>query len=436
MYKIIEAKELVPNIYWMIVEAPRVAKKCNPGQFLIVRTDSSSERIPLTICDYDRAAGNNDLLQMRYAMSMGRSTSFSQANRTNPHTVDLTIKSGKLGTTQFMETTTNERAYLQGGAGYGHYISCGGTQTNVGRRNIFIEGGEMSTIGSGIDRNNATTSDQGTGRYNVGFLSFYVRMTGGLIHGNLYAGAAFARAGGDKMIIQTGGQIKGWVAAGCNGTQDNGGQTYGESFVYIGGTGKVDSENNNRVLGYANGGNVYAAGAGIQADNSTCGEMSDGSNLVIADDCTVERGIYGGGNYGYTKTSTHTYIYITGGTNKGVTDNATSSKGAVYGGANNQSGPAIKLYMTGGKMLGGVYGGCNTKGTINGSVTMQINGGQVGKDAEHTANIHGGGYGQNTVVSRDIDITLGTTPNADGIVVYGDVYGGSALGKDRWLYVP
>jgi len=57
MYKILEAKELVPNIFWMIVEAPYVAKKCNPGQFLIVRTNEDSERIPLTICDYDREAG-------------------------------------------------------------------------------------------------------------------------------------------------------------------------------------------------------------------------------------------------------------------------------------------------------------------------------------------------------------------------------------------
>ena len=57
MYKIIEAKELVTNIYYMVVEAPRVAKKCNPGQFLIVRTGEDSERIPLTICDYDREKG-------------------------------------------------------------------------------------------------------------------------------------------------------------------------------------------------------------------------------------------------------------------------------------------------------------------------------------------------------------------------------------------
>lgn len=406
-------------------------KNANSNQITVNNVNNTRIRITMG-SDYDRATGNNDLLQMQYAMSMGRSSSFSQANRTNPHTVDLTIKSGKLGTAQFMETTTNSIDYLQGGAGYGHYISCGSSQTYVGRRNVFIEGGEMSTIGSGIDRNNATTNDNGSGRYNVGFLSFYLRMSGGIVHGNIYGGAAYARAGGDKMIVQTGGQIKGWVAAGCNGTKNEGGQTYGESFVYIGGNGKVDSENNNRVLGYANGGNVYAAGAGIQADNSTCGEMSDGSNLVIADDCVVERGIYGGGNYGYTKTSTHTYIYITGGTNKGVTDNATSSKGAVYGGANNQSGPTIKLYMTGGKMLGGVYGGCNTKGTINGSVTMQINGGQVGLDESHTANIHGGGYGENTVVNQNVDITIGksgSAPNADGVVVYGDVYGGSALGS-------
>ena len=57
MYKIIEAYEMVPNIYCMVVEAPRVAKKCNPGQFLIVRTNEDSERIPLTICDYDRDKG-------------------------------------------------------------------------------------------------------------------------------------------------------------------------------------------------------------------------------------------------------------------------------------------------------------------------------------------------------------------------------------------
>ena len=57
MYKILEARELTTNIFLMVVEAKRVAKSCYPGQFIIVRTDENSERIPLTICDYDREKG-------------------------------------------------------------------------------------------------------------------------------------------------------------------------------------------------------------------------------------------------------------------------------------------------------------------------------------------------------------------------------------------
>lgn len=57
MYKILKAEELTTNIYLMDVEAPRVAKSCQPGQFVIVRMDEEGERIPLTICDYDRTRG-------------------------------------------------------------------------------------------------------------------------------------------------------------------------------------------------------------------------------------------------------------------------------------------------------------------------------------------------------------------------------------------
>lgn len=57
MYPILAKKELTTNIYLMEVEARRIAKSCLPGQFLIVRTDENGERIPLTICDYDREKG-------------------------------------------------------------------------------------------------------------------------------------------------------------------------------------------------------------------------------------------------------------------------------------------------------------------------------------------------------------------------------------------
>ncbi len=57
MYKILRAEELAANIYLMDVEAPRVASHCEPGQFVIVKIDEKGERIPLTICDYDRDSG-------------------------------------------------------------------------------------------------------------------------------------------------------------------------------------------------------------------------------------------------------------------------------------------------------------------------------------------------------------------------------------------
>lgn len=57
MFKILKAECLATNIYLMIVEAKRVAKSCLPGQFVIVKMDEKGERIPLTICDYDREEG-------------------------------------------------------------------------------------------------------------------------------------------------------------------------------------------------------------------------------------------------------------------------------------------------------------------------------------------------------------------------------------------
>ena len=57
MYSILKAEALASNIYSMVVKAPRVAKHCLPGQFVIVKSDEVGERSPLTICDYDREEG-------------------------------------------------------------------------------------------------------------------------------------------------------------------------------------------------------------------------------------------------------------------------------------------------------------------------------------------------------------------------------------------
>ena len=57
MFKILKKNELSPGVFWYEVEAPRVAKKAQPGQFIVLRVDEKGERIPLTIADFDRERG-------------------------------------------------------------------------------------------------------------------------------------------------------------------------------------------------------------------------------------------------------------------------------------------------------------------------------------------------------------------------------------------
>lgn len=62
MYKIVEKKELNPTVTFMSIEAPLVAKKAEPGQFIILRVNEEGERIPLTIAGYDRNKGTVDII--------------------------------------------------------------------------------------------------------------------------------------------------------------------------------------------------------------------------------------------------------------------------------------------------------------------------------------------------------------------------------------
>ena len=57
LYKIITKKRLNPTVTMMKIEAPFVAKKAEPGEFIILRVDKNGERIPLTVAGYDREAG-------------------------------------------------------------------------------------------------------------------------------------------------------------------------------------------------------------------------------------------------------------------------------------------------------------------------------------------------------------------------------------------
>ena len=72
MYKIIEKKILSPGVKQLVIAAPLVARKAQPGEFVIVRVSENGERIPLTIADFDRLRGTITII-----FSRGRSVDSS-----------------------------------------------------------------------------------------------------------------------------------------------------------------------------------------------------------------------------------------------------------------------------------------------------------------------------------------------------------------------
>ena len=91
----------------------------------------------------------------------------------------------------------------------------------------------------------------------------------------------------------------------------------------------------------------------------------------------------------------------------------------------NRSNGDVNITMNNGKVDGAIYGGACEKGNIAGKVTININGGQLGKDSENNGSIFGGGYGDITFVANGVDLNINDTRN---VTVSGTIYGGSALG--------
>jgi len=72
MYKILLKQDLVPNIHLFKIEAPAVAKKAKPGQFVVIRIDEKGERIPLTVADWDEAEGSVTVVCMEVGTTTRR----------------------------------------------------------------------------------------------------------------------------------------------------------------------------------------------------------------------------------------------------------------------------------------------------------------------------------------------------------------------------
>lgn len=379
-------------------------------------------------CDYDRAKNDNEKLKINGATYLSNYTSISLGDEVD-ETCLAYVKSGTFNSNKTDAGTAS--------AGSSLYYGFSNKQSQKGHRYLEIQGGEFWSIAGGIG---------GTGNGHKENLTLVFRIKGGNIKGSIYGAGEYSGAGGSRSFVITGGNVKGWIAGGANGTQDTGGKTDGETYIYIGGNTRVDSEGSTSPINSALGGNVFGAGCGYSAETKA-GEVTLGTNVVIADNAYIERGVYGGGAFGFTGKTSNLYMLggVVDGKGGGVDVSPTGSgnssnnhplytnidQGGFYGGASKNDGGTVNIKMYGGEIHTGLYGGSNVQGTIANSVSLQIDGGQVGLNGA-PANIHGGGYGLDTEVSGDVSINIGAI-DADNktsgtATVYGDVYGGSALG--------
>lgn len=156
------------------------------------------------------------------------------------------------------------------------------------------------------------------------------------------------------------------------------------------------------------------------------GNVATVSGLAMVDviNGTATR-LFGGGNQANVGSSS---VRMTGGTVE-----------KVYGGGNDVSSGGVtgdvSVYVNNGAsttstITGGLYGGCNTNGTVGGAITVAINGGTIGTDDDNYEDgVYGGGYGPSTATSDDVTVTIGSSSIANEPAIYGDVYGGSAKGN-------
>jgi NAD(P)H-flavin reductase len=100
LYKIIAKDKLNPNIDYMRIEAPEIARKARPGQFVVIRVDEYGERIPLTLADWDDKEGTVTLVAMKVGTSTFKLSALnigdSLLNLVGP--LGLPSETGKFGT--------------------------------------------------------------------------------------------------------------------------------------------------------------------------------------------------------------------------------------------------------------------------------------------------------------------------------------------------
>ena len=91
MFKVVKRRQLNENMFWLVIEAPLVARKAKPGQFVILITDEYGERIPLTMAGHDSEAGTIDLI----FAAVGRTTMLMAQLQEGDYLMDVVGPLGK-----------------------------------------------------------------------------------------------------------------------------------------------------------------------------------------------------------------------------------------------------------------------------------------------------------------------------------------------------
>lgn len=116
MFKILEKKNLAPNVFLLRIHAPRVAVAAQPGQFVIVIADEHAERVPLTIANYDREEGWVDLVVQASGPSTTKLSQKEQGDELKDFVGPLGVPSDF---TELSDEELKKQKYLFVGGGIG-----------------------------------------------------------------------------------------------------------------------------------------------------------------------------------------------------------------------------------------------------------------------------------------------------------------------------
>ena len=351
--------------------------------------------------DYDRISLNNNNLIVYFCAAGSWGGNIHSSNDTLTPALNTIVKSGSFGTSEYDLTTG---IYVGGRYGGEHFAP----------RTAYIEGGYVYNLIGG-----PLTTDS---KNDVNDTLIY--MTGGVVDA-ITGGAGTTTTYGNRILQLTGGTVNYSVFGGSNGYDGSSsdGTLNGDSYIYIGGNitiGNDDYINNDNTIWGAEAGSIFGSGNG-NTRYATIGSVNN-SNIIINDEATIKRNVYGSGNYGTvgydsSSSTSNTNIRILGGTVKGSVFGSGNHSGS---GRSGRVTSDINIRMENGTVLDSIYGGSNQEGTVYGNSNITLINGSL-KD------IYGGGLGENTYISQNVNIVAGTNETTS-LLISGSVYGGSAYG--------